>query len=393
MKSRFISPSLMIVIFVSVIHDCGTEASCMKSLAECCGLKSGPFILSQEHYEQWYRPDLAVEVLEEAYGVIDEYLRTKVGTANLETNIEEMTSVLKSELIAADPGRRSCNRWFKHRQSLAVRLQSKDPAVIINALYRLIKLEDTDASGIKCSVSVTRTIGMNNEIANDPISRRNRGEPAIFSRIDNLIVNSAIERAHFCLPVYRDQLRAIARIESQHVVNVRKFWTMILGRRMRNVNIGEMEADLDMVFTWYPKDAVDQVKDMQHAVEDNEVDLVINFLDGTPQSVVQYVADQHFPEEAGSARVSKFKGCLVGACIVFNRLVFLWYESLDFDMKLRDHIPALTIEMVELDLEVNKLRAFHYMCRKMLDEKERIIELINRQEESHNSTSAELDLL
>lgn len=393
MKPQFITSSLIVVIFVGLNHvDCGIEVPCLNGIADCCGLTSEPFVMTGVHLEQWYRP-LAVEVLEEAYGVIDEHLKKDIGTANLEANIGWIRSQLSRELIAADPDRKLCDRLFRNRPSLAGRLQSKDPGVIINALFRLIKLEETDSAGLKCSYSVTRHIAMNNEIANDPLGRRVRGEPAIFMRIDNLIVNSAIERAHFCIPLYRDQLGAISRITNQYVVAVRNLWTMILGHRFRNDKFEERAADLDRVFTWYSKGAVNRVKQMEHALEEEEVGPLIDFLDKTEQCNLERVAQQYLPDErpGTNGRLSKFRGCLANGCILFNRLVSVWFESLDFDMQLRDYILEDIVETIELDSEVNKQRAFHHMCCKLLEEKDRIIELISRRDESHDSTSTELN--
>lgn len=319
--------------------------------------------------------------LGDTYELIDKHLVSAVPNDELEPNMSELKELLRLE--NEDESNRS-SRFFANRKRampLSQQLPTKDREMMKSTLRLLLRLEYVVTHHGRCLVSNTHNLRENNRFAKDPIGKRIREEPDDYPRIGALIFNSAVQRAQICLPQYKEELTRMTILPLYPVSDVCKYWDRIIEHRMEVANFIHARDTgvnrLDRAFIKRPKESMLFVMGMQTAIEPEELEIYAS------------VFSNNSTAPAGRAYINSYAGFndrVLQPCRDYHNQIRGIYNSMDFDLKLRRFVPPEIVRMTAFDDIVSRLRSYLYMCRKLLDENSKIIDLFHLRSQEAQAT-------
>lgn len=133
----------------------------------------------------------------------------------------------------------------------------------------------------------------------------------------------------------------------------------------------------DSVFRTNPKKAARFVKRLPTAVDEDELAIALRLFDEIPASETSAkVKKRNYSLES---RMFKFDNLLLAPCKNLIDEVETLFESLDFDMQLSRFLRNRYVEQIKNDAHLNRQRAYLYLCKKLVREKDRFIEYIKQE--------------
>lgn len=346
------------------------DARCLDDLADClskvCESKTLDYNLLGAEFVEY--GDL---LLREAYSVINNNLKRTIDTVDLHTNLNEVREYLCIELDIKHA--KGLRRLFDKKQSLTQQMPIKDRDLMINALIRLLRLEDSDPKlypKTACNGQTTSDLILNNRIAMDPIGRRLSGKKNFnkyFDRIATMVFHASVEKARYCIEENRNKLlrRFIGMPDDEEVM--RDYWDRIFQHRFKKEF--HRSLNIDASFKNYPKQILEYVRNMPHGVETDEIAIALDvFKEAAGKKAFRMT------EQTNRSAVDDFQRYLHIPCTNFITMTTGIYQSLDFDMKLRDLLDRNLVKATDTDDEVNRQRAYLMMCKKLVDEKKYFVE-------------------
>lgn len=302
----------------------------------------------------------------EVYELIDTHLSDKIRSDDLDMNLEELENLLAAEYRSgATRSGFFCNAGTgQSAVCISRKLKSKDKEVAKNALSKLLNLENNH----DCLIATTNNLAELNEMTMNPIGRCDRGQSSLLPRIDRLIFNAALGRAMNCLPKYREQLLRTSSLSDKRISAIKIFWDQILERRLSTLN-----EDLDEVFRQHPREAIELIKRMNNAIDWDEMFIAqANLKYGVASPLHSSAA----PSERSISKRFDYNRAVKVPCTDFRYMVSGIFQSLDFDLQLRNFVPNQLVEQSELDHIVNRQRAYYLMCEKALQEEDRFNDIL-----------------
>lgn len=313
-------------------------------------------------------------LLSEAFELIDVHLRRSIDTGDFGSNIQELRVLIRNELAEKSEAEFAERKswWYRWRrpQCLSQQLPSKSRVIMINALIRLLQLEHIDQTAHRCSILVTEELAECNRIAKDSIGRRNRKDPPLLPRIDDIIFDAALRRADICIPFYRDRLRAISKSADAFAL-VHAYWSQILEHRFNVAHFGIKHGKVDEIFKQHPRAALNLVEKMPYVIEKDEVEIAEKFLEAE---------SRRRPFNGRSwdkVKTMQYEVYIETPCWDFMGQVKHTFDSLDFDLQMEQFLAAGLMEATLVDGEINRVKAYYMMCTKLLNQRSRFIQLIN----------------
>lgn len=300
----------------------------------------------------------------EAYVLIDRHLRNKISGDDLKDNIKEVKRLLSREDEAMKD---NVLGFFKKKLCISEQLCSKDRWAMLTALNMLTSLRSAPEPAYQCFIYATQNLADNNRIAADPIGRRSRNETDLLPRIDSLIFDVALRRAKLCFPRYKDQLIHMSYRLHDDFRAMSSYFNRIIEYRMQQRHFAY--GRLDGIFSELPEKAIRFVKGMPHAIEKDDIRVALEILSnqGGSSSDVPEVTD--WP-------LHSFEKFLRKPCLRYIDLVSNVMESFDFYLKLKRFLSDQVIRSCVDEREVSKLRAYFLMCRKLVLERGRFVEIL-----------------
>lgn len=341
------------------------DASCL----DCLEALPGPgdrnkVVLTEFVLDREYKR-IDEKFLTEAFEIIDRHLRRSIDTSDFATNIREVRALLRAELKAkleAKSGQ-GTSWWSRlwRRECLSEQLSSKSRGVMVNALMRLLKLDQIEQKTHACYAPATEELSECNRVAKDSIGRRSRNDPFLLPRIDNMLFDAALRRADRCLPFYQGELRSISRSADSLFALVHEYWSQILERRFKAANFGGQPATVVQIFQRDPQGALNLVKRMPFAIEEDEVEVAKRFLDTVSQR-------RSFTCSSDRVRTVQHKAYLRTPCSHFIGMAKSAVDSLDFDLQMEQFIASGLMDAIRADGAVHRMRAYYSMCTKLVNQ-------------------------
>lgn len=294
-----------------------------------------------------------IEAMRDAFRVIERHLTREVDSKTLYANLEEVRRAISRELAAETPAGQSLSSRLMRKPPLSRQLVSKDVDLMLNSLMRLNDLMYISNTRIKCTIEITRQLDQLNQIADDPVGRRNRKEADIFPRIDSLILEVATVRAEYCIPQYKNSLAKLPDLFPRGT-KLGLYWDKVFAYLMKNKYFAG--KDIDRVYKKYPTEALAFVRDMPRVLDMDEKAIAVNFFDNKP------------------AANNKKASPIEQPCVGFIDMVANTFESLDFDTQVLKYIPP----DVETDYLFSRERAHYLMCKKPVEDQERFLRSLDQ---------------
>lgn len=311
-------------------------------------------------------------LLREAFKSIDSHLQAAVPQDDLDTNIAEVRRLMDNMLDGSPilPRAKKKSSFIKW-PSKTDNSDSSDRNIMRRALLSLTDLQGARSFGVDCSTYSTNRLMNTNQIAMDTIGRRERGDEDLLPRIDHLIVTSLVRRAEFCLPKYKEQLRMVSAPSEGTMEVMRVYWNKIFEHRLSKAQLGEGKP-VDEIFREQPKAALELLKTMPNALEEDEVGIAAEIFQDQPS------CSWDVPTQGTDVGVYYFNKFVMKPCDDYISLVGKIIESLNFDLQLRRYLPEALVNATDHDSEVNKNRAYFFMCDRAVVEGDRIKRLLKR---------------
>lgn len=310
-------------------------------------------------------------LMREAFEIINRYLDKTVKTVDLVPNIQEVRSLIGYERrYANEPVVSPCG-WLKKRSCLSQQLKSKESDQMINALLKIVQLERTNRPDTECDVATTRIIMDSNKWAGDPIGRRLRGQTDTMGHIDRLIFATAYRRAVDCLPRYKTEFKHKESLYGHAWMKI--YWNRILDHRFKKMNSESCEREImaESIFRMSPEDSIELIRKMPSSLERDEVGITLRmFDDATAKSNVMY----HRGEI--DKRLDKFETLLLKPCSTYVDAMRKLFESLDFDMRLKNVLPQKIVASIESYDLIVRQRAYYLLCQKLIQDKRKYKHLL-----------------
>lgn len=362
---------LDLIVYPARIHAVG---ECSNSLISCLRPRTG------ELMTDWERKNVDIGSLTQAYELIESHLNATVDSVELTPNFSKVKELLDDESKAKAMSIKSGRKFWRKPESKPFRLSEQlessdylrgnydDQEVMVNALLRLMDLQYVRyAYENSCSKQVTDILDENNRIAKDPIGRRAREGPNHLGHIDYMILVVAIDRAQRCTARYVDRIEQDSLARDYYLTSIRYYWNSILQHRMRIQGSGDHLEQAQSVIEQYPREALEFFIRNPVAMQEDEVDIVIELIDQVKASSTSVLLP-----EGTDRRSREFNWFLVRPCKAFLRELEYEFESLDFDLlfssvlfkEVRERIRAMTGKEVR--------RVYYTMCKQLINDKERI---------------------
>lgn len=305
--------------------------------------------------------------MSEVYEVIDSKLRSSVRNDKLDKNMRVVMRLLHTEIKAKifGPEKRYCFGFG----TLPLMSEDFDKNITINALLRLYDLEKIEKNGLGCTIPYTHYLVENNLLAKDPIGRRLRNEPNLLPRIDNLIFDIARKRAEHCLPKYKELLTEILGLYCYGMV--KNYWDPIFKHRLVKDNF-KGDREVDSVFRDSPSEALEFFDSTENAIEEDQMVIILDRL-----SKAKLTSSFKIPYDGTDENIHRFEKFVRTPCSNYIDATSDLLESLEFSMKLRPYLPKEVVSMIDNDQNVYRLRAYYSMCKKLVKEKDRFVQLLN----------------
>lgn len=309
-------------------------------------------------------------MLGEAFEAINSYLEVSVKQDDFDSNIDHVNRLYDSIrdggtcLSLGKPKKKtSFFKWPSSKSSHVAEMNA-----VLKALVQLKNLRGASFA-IDCSGYTTHKLTDINRIAMDTIGRRERGDNDLFPRIDHLIFTACLRRAESCLPKYKEQLLRASDPSEEALGVMRTYWNRILEHRMKQVNFGDGKP-IAQIFSEHPKTALELVKTMRNALEEDELSIGAEIFNNLASS------SWDVPKNGTDIRIFNFNKYVMKPCDDHVTAVRSIIESLDFDLQLRRFIPEPLVRSTDQDGEVNKHRAYFSMCNKAITGSDRIAQLL-----------------
>lgn len=372
----------LLVAYLSATFLVSVHATFMDGLSEYLGLGRPRTVLDSSTLAKEYK-SIDEPLLRRAYQSIDQQLERLVQSDNLHKNIRAVHNLLRCEMeaISTMPNadrkkapaplrgrkRKQCSIWAWSSAALL----SKD--VMINALMRLYQLDHINHPDYTCTILATKKLEENNRLARDPIGRRNRSPDshrASLSRVDKMVFDAALHRAQACIPNYKNTLRKLWGSSDQPVALVSCYWDTIFTHRVRKAYPDERRG-IGFIFYNDLGKAMRFVMNLANAVEPDDIGVALHLFDQLSDGAY----DSKF-DDVVDLRIFQFEVYVETPCSDYVVLYGDIFQSLDFDMKLKDHIQPDVIKSIVSDVKVNEQRAYYRMCRKLLEQRDEYVRLI-----------------
>lgn len=305
----------------------------------------------------------------QSFDLIDLHLRNKVPTDDLLANLNEVLTLLYDE-----EDERSARFRFRRSRCLSQQLESKNREAMIDALLKLKDLSDIRFLGYECDDLTTTVMADVNYQTSDPIGRRSHGRPDLRPRVDQIVHQIAMARAENCLTAYKEHLTRFVINPPEGFTSIRDFWHRVLQRRMAKANY-QTGSSVERAFVTQPKETYEFVSKLPYAIEEDDMDIVLELLDSQPYSFSRTMSSR---SDGADLRAHKFNKFLVKPCTGYINVVRDVFTSFDFDMQLQQYLPEELIRATDHDDIVNELRAYQSMCMKLVNEKDRFVGFLNR---------------
>lgn len=312
-----------------------------------------------------FRAKVEPSLMSDVYQVVDKELQKRVRSNDLNKNMRAIGRLLLIEVGSKLP--RTKRYWFGFGTRPLIS-EDFDKNITINALLRLNDLKKVYKNGLQCSMPYTHYITENNLIARDPIGRRLRAQPDLLPRLDDLIFDLARRRAEHCLPIYKQLLNEVFDLYCYDMV--KNYWDSILEHRFRASFDGPMQVDV--AFRDFPEQAMRLLAGGENAIVYEEMDIILDHLS-------KAAANSSFkvPYDGTDANIHKFDKFARTPCLNYIDATLDMFESVEFSMQFDPYLPRHLVRSFEEDNIVYRLQAYCIMCKKLVAERDRFVQLLN----------------
>lgn len=376
-EARGILTNVAIVSLALIINRCLVEVlagtGCSKGVLLCHGRAEEMDEIELDLKElEAERIDIDARLLSTAVPLIEEQLTRRGNKDDMNTNIKEIERMLRDEMDAKylrnahnKPNPRGKSGCLSSRLDLVREVYSKSD-IMINALLKLHDLKRIDVKSSGCSANFTHDLAEVNLMTRDPVGRHSRNETVTFPRVDHMVIQVALRRAVHCFVHYRNALRNLPTFDGYKAMKA--YWNRVFEHRIRKERPEETRKAETLFFNDSRK-CFEFVEKMPHAIEEGEEYIVRSLFTKKGRKGGNNNRENTDDIRVENDELRDYKrgfDIMVRLCKTFNFLVADVFESLEFDMQLRDLIPDRLLDLVENDYMLNKQRSYHMMCQKLV---------------------------
>lgn len=273
-----------------------------------------------------------------AYQDINNYLMISVRGNDWRPNMEMASQLLDKEISYK-------KKSFSKRKSLAVQpfSSNKNPEVLIKSLIQFLSLQRVNSEPPdQCAASMTHLLIKNDASAHNAInrkllaidesnSRESQEASSSLNRIDEIVFEAARRRAEICYPLYEQEWVILMSSVQSERQKVAEFFQRLLEQRL---GLDKDDKSVEDIVEMLQEDRLGPI------FASGDLNVVFKYLsqmDATSSEPSSDPVDINYFD--GRYWMILFTEHLIEPCDEFVRTLSDVFESFEFDMQLRHHIP------------------------------------------------------